>query len=156
MRLLKPVWKLSWPEKKLLIQSIYHLARARMMIKRLGFKKLCDRLGTGDVQGSSAETSGEAISIGIMIERVSPHLPWNCLCLTQAVAGYYMLQKRGLPGTVFIGVNKEEKEELLSHAWLKSGQKCLTGEKGHQEFKVITILGGEPDQASTPTASDNF
>ena len=142
MKLLKTVARLSWTEKKLLLESIYFLGRSRLLIKRLGFKKLCERLGSGETLQTTAPADAKSIVIGAMIERVSPHLPWNCLCLTQAIAGYYMLKRRGIHGQVYIGVNKEQdKEELFSHAWLKSGSSCVTGEKGHEQFKVITVLG---------------
>lgn len=112
------------------------------MIKTHDFKRLCQVLGTAPQNIAAEPTDPKAVTIGNLIERVSPHLPWNCQCLTMALAGYSMLKRRHLPATIFIGISKEtENPELFSHAWLKSGDCCLTGARGHEQFKVMLILG---------------
>ena len=60
--------------------------------------------------------------------------------MVQAIAGKLMLDRRGLGSTIFIGIKKNERKDLLSHAWLCSGTCFVTGWQGHDQFKVITAL----------------
>ena len=86
--------------------------------------------------------------VGDMIQTASYHLPWRCRCMAQAIAGKFMLARRGIRSTLFIGVKKNEaKDTLQSHAWLTSGDLYVTGEKGHERFRVITNFTEAPPPA---------
>jgi hypothetical protein len=58
---------------------------------------------------------------------VGRNLPWENTCLVQAMAGQWMLRRRGLPGKLYLGLARDlESGELLAHAWLRTGEKVLT------------------------------
>ncbi|MEO8336267.1 MAG: lasso peptide biosynthesis B2 protein [bacterium] len=44
--------------------------------------------------------------------------PWNRTCLRRASILYYMLRSTGRTVSLCIGVRRDEKGELLAHAWL--------------------------------------
>ena len=53
--------------------------------------------------------------------------PWpGARCLPQAIAGYCLLRRAGLTGTVTVGARKQE-EQLDAHAWLEYDGAIITG-----------------------------
>jgi hypothetical protein len=71
------------------------------------------------------------------VATASRHLPWNCTCLVQAMAGKAMLKRRGVPSTLYLGVAKDGETRLQAHAWLRCGARILTGWQEMERFKVI-------------------
>ena len=62
---------------------------------------------------------------------------FRAVCLPQAMAGRWMLQRRGYSSTLYLGVTRCPKEGLRAHAWLRCGDLILTGEEGREEFTVV-------------------
>lgn len=62
-------------------------------------------------------------------------VPW-AKCLPCALAASFMLARRGIPTTLFIGVFLED-NSLGSHAWLRSGLFFITGYKGSLNTETI-------------------
>ena len=57
-------------------------------------------------------------------------------CLVQATVAQYLLKKRGIATTLYLGVCKGEDGEMKAHAWLRYGQWLVTGagaRRGYQE-----------------------
>ena len=74
---------------------------------------------------------------------MSHHLPWECKCLVQAIAGKKMLQRRRIGSTLYLGVAKEGENALVAHAWLRSGSMILTGARGRDRFAVVSTFAEE-------------
>ena len=53
-----------------------------------------------------------------------------------------MLQRRGLPGTLYLGVERVHDGEkwLEANAWLRYGTDIITGERQHERFKVLAAF----------------
>lgn len=64
------------------------------------------------------------------------YLPWNAKCLVQSLAGKLLLKYFRLPGTIYLGVDKED-GKLKAHAWLKAGNQFVAGKEGHRKFTVV-------------------
>jgi hypothetical protein len=78
------------------------------------------------------------------VATASRQLPWDCSCLAQAVAAKAMLRWRGVPSTLYLGVAKDSHSSLKAHAWLRCGDRILTGWQGMGKFTVIaTFAEGE-------------
>ena len=58
----------------------------------------------------------------------------------QALAATQMLRRRGIAGTLTLGVMAfpDENERIKAHAWLQQGAVFLTGEEGHQCYTPIS------------------
>ena len=62
-------------------------------------------------------------------------------CLTQALAGQYLLGRSGVPSTVRIGVRRGGDAGFAAHAWLISeGAVLLGGVDDPQRFTPLTDL----------------
>jgi len=61
-----------------------------------------------------------------MLERVARHTWWRSMCLEQAVAGRWMLRRRGIPSTMYVGMAKRN-GNFIAHAWLVGEGRTVTG-----------------------------
>jgi thiazole synthase ThiGH ThiG subunit len=48
-----------------------------------------------------------------------------------------MLERRRIYSTLYLGTGKNEKGELIAHAWLRSGSEIVTGGEEMKEFTVV-------------------
>lgn len=70
--------------------------------------------------------------------------PWESKCMIQALAAKRILNSMGFPCTLYMGVkNSPETGEMLAHAWLRCGDKIVTGENGYLEYTVTGKFGDE-------------
>lgn len=79
----------------------------------------------------------KARRIATAINRVRRVVPWRCMCYEQAFMGKLMLNKRNIPTTIYFGVCKDQQDKMLAHAWLRCGDKIITGKKGMMRFTVV-------------------
>lgn len=75
-----------------------------------------------------AEQLRMARRIGRAIVRGEALLPFDVVCLPQALVGRRMLRNRGLPSVMFFGVEQgKPMSEVGTHAWLVAGEANVTG-----------------------------
>jgi len=132
-------------ERVMLMEAVVLLGLARLAVLLLPFRWLASTLGrpmkeSDEVMGSSALDS--ARMIGNAVRSAANNTPWESLCLAQAVTGQWMLKRRCIAGTLYLGVAKDEikPEKLGAHAWLRCGNIILTGREGHKKFTVVAVF----------------
>jgi hypothetical protein len=129
-----------------LVEAGFWLGIARLAILVLPFRWVAPRLGRH--MARSPEEAG-AVSAELLdriswaVATASCHLPWDCLCLAQAMAGKAMLKRRRVPSTLYLGLVKDNGAQLQAHAWLRCGERILTGQQGMTEFTVIATFAEE-------------
>ena len=136
-RRLHRLLRLSWAERLLLIEASFWLGLARLAILALPFRWIAPRLGRHVAGAAPAGAPGQADRlrrIAWAVTAASRHTPWKSACLAQAIAAKVMLRLRGLPSTLYLGVAKDGDGGLDAHAWLRSGDLILTGERGRERF----------------------
>lgn len=74
------------------------------------------------------------------IEAVRWATPWDSNCLARALTGKRMLRRRRVDCTIYLGVKKSDPRSLEAHAWLRCGEKIITGEPGHDQFIVVATF----------------
>ncbi|MGD8781902.1 MAG: lasso peptide biosynthesis B2 protein [Ignavibacteria bacterium] len=52
-----------------------------------------------------------------------------------------ILKKRNIPSTLYLGVKKDD-NKMEAHAWLRIGDKIITGKNVSEDFTVISYFGG--------------
>lgn len=55
--------------------------------------------------------------------------PWESKCLVQALTARKLLMRKKISCTLYLGVGKKD-EEMIAHAWLRSGPDYITGGDG--------------------------
>ncbi len=141
--------RLNWSQRLLLFEAAWHLAAALIAIRLLPFRWIAPSLGrSGEAMASSEprqinpEELQEAQQVGWAVTALARYFPWDAKCLAQAVAGKWMLQRRGLPSTLYLGVERvyDGEKWLEAHAWLRCGTDIITGESQHERFKVLAAF----------------
>lgn len=63
-------------------------------------------------------------------------------CLTEAMAGFLLLRRRGIPAELHLGVEKDgEKPGIRAHAWLESeGRVVVGGEDSPSRYRRLPSL----------------
>jgi hypothetical protein len=51
-----------------------------------------------------------------------------------------MLRRRGAASTLYLGLAKDRETQLQAHAWLRCGERILTGQRGMAGFTVISTF----------------
>ena len=69
-----------------------------------------------------------ARKVGWAIGRAESLLPFDVVCLPQALVGRRMLRNRGIPNVMYFGVEKGKPvSEVGTHAWVVAGPVNVTG-----------------------------
>ncbi len=68
-----------------------------------------------------------ARQIGWAIARAAAHVPFDAVCLPQAMAARVMLQRRGVASVLHLGAAKGRDKPLDAHAWLDAAGVEVTG-----------------------------
>jgi Transglutaminase-like superfamily len=80
--------------------------------------------------------------VACAVEMASRRTPGAKSCLTQALAARVLLDRRGYPTLLHIGVAKGEQGQFRAHAWLESEGKVVVGGSELDPFTPLTILMG--------------
>jgi hypothetical protein len=139
-RLIK-FWRLDPTQRLVLLEAAWTLAAVLVALRLLTFRRIAPRLGRLIDPASIKPLTGEQLQrarlIGWAVESLSHRLPWQVKCLAQAVSAKWMLQRRGLPSTLYLGVDHGQEKWLEAHAWLCCGAEIITGERQHERFRVM-------------------
>lgn len=132
-------------EQLLLLEAFALLGVARLLVLTIPFRWLAVSLGKhmreSAPQAKPADLQ-QARLIGQAIRSAANNSPWESVCLPQAVTGQWMLKRRYIVATLYLGVVKDDNkpEKLAAHAWLRCGDLILTGAAGHRQFTVVSTF----------------
>lgn len=129
MRLVRLFLALPLRTKARVIEACVAMGVARALVLTVPFRWIGHRLGEPGAPGVSSDEPEPlgALRVAHAIQIVHSHTPWNSNCLAQALAGRWMLKRRGFPSTIYFGIAKGPTGNLEAHAWLKGNRRILTG-----------------------------
>lgn len=131
-RINKFLFKLSIKEKLLFVEAFFLTGLMRAKILKVPFNKLKKELGTYNTESADDVVLDDyniAKIVRDVVVTISKFTPWESLCLVQAMTVQRMLKKRGISTTIYLGVNKENKN-MVAHAWIRCGKMFVTGGDG--------------------------
>ena len=136
-RLLKFL-RLSPPDRALLTEAVGRLCAATLLLRVLRFSRVAPRLGRHMAESPRAEdrvAAAGALRIRWAVETAARHLPWKPVCLPQAVAAQWMLRRRGIASTLYLGIDPASGYD--AHAWVRAGSIIVTGPRP-DHFAVVS------------------
>lgn len=71
------------------------------------------------------------------VKHCSKYIP-SATCLTQALATQTILRLRGQESSLRLGVDKDQTDKLIAHAWLEVDDKIIIG--GLTDIKRYSVL----------------
>lgn len=113
--------------KVLLLSGIYRICILTVPMKRL--KTFMGTLNEESDQEETAERYRQVAKISNAVMRVCGHTPWKSKCFVRALTAQYLLKKKRIPSTLYLGVGVDG-NDMKAHAWIRSGKCYLTGGSG--------------------------
>ncbi len=135
------LFQLSDGDRWLVLEAAFWLGIARLAILILPFRWIAPFLGkhmAESPQSMEPNFGDFAERASWAVQTAGRHLPWECKCLTQAIAGKGMFKLRRIPSTLYLGLGKDGGEKLKAHAWLRSGDVIITGGVGMNLFTIVS------------------
>lgn len=87
--------------------------------------------------GESMAESSHFVSADLLMRRIAlavawvcHRVPWQSMCMVQALTAKKMLNRRGYPCTLYMGVKRDANGKMIAHAWLRCGVFFITGGTG--------------------------
>lgn len=137
---MKKFFRLSRLEKWVLVEACLYLALSIVVIKLVPFRRISSYLGKHMAVSSEKMNQDEERIVNLIrlaILRVSTHLLWKSACLPLAMTAKFMLGRRGIETTLYMGVKMKESGKLSAHAWLRAGEFFVTGGSDKQYFTIV-------------------
>jgi hypothetical protein len=134
------LFKLSLKEVLLLFPALFYLIIAKLAIKLLPFNFLQKKFQSLTSQPIHNISNEDELQLkALSINRVAYALPFlGFSCLPKALAfKFWLKQYIGLK--VNFGVQKNENNQLIAHAWVSKGDKIILGEDPTIHYKSIWI-----------------
>ncbi|AGA92227.1 hypothetical protein Thimo_3571 [Thioflavicoccus mobilis 8321] len=132
----------SSAERLLLLEAAGWLALSRLALLILPFRRIAPHLGQHMTEGTgtgAAAVSGEVLQgVSWAVAAAARHLPFEAVCLPQAMAAKAMLRRRGIQGTLYLGVARDE--GMVAHAWLRVGDRVVTGAGDLKRYTVVSTF----------------
>lgn len=120
------------------------LAAARLGLRLIPLGTLIPRETTGMPMPPTPSTDyGKILRVRDGLARMTPRLPFQCSCLTQALAGQWMLRRRKVASVLHVGVAKPG-PEITAHAWLTAGDRVVCGGEESPSFTPIGRFPSPP------------
>jgi hypothetical protein len=132
----------------LFLVAFARLGSVRLALGRSSFRGMIRGLTVHPGQVASTPPGPadlrRAEAVGWAVRAASRYTPWSSTCLVQVLAAQRMLRERAIPGAFYIGAAPGEGGAgavgLEAHAWLKCGERFITGEAGHQRYTVVSTF----------------
>lgn len=144
----------------LFLEAALALAWAKAQIHLLPFRRLAPQLGRPqtetprEIPAADRET---AVDISWAVQTAARYIPLRLVCLPQAIAAQRLLLRRGIASTLYLGVatDPKKRDAITAHAWLRAGDKILTGEHEAATHRMLTSFANHGNLRPTtpPLAS---
>lgn len=150
--------RLPWKIKILLFISFFATGAARLLLVIIPFKRLVPLLGQASADSPyqlDQRTIRKAAIIGWSVETTSRFTPWESKCLVRAMVAQSLLRVLHIPGTLYLGVAKDQSTQLIAHAWVRSGPLYLTGAEEKDKFRQVAQFSIFQGQQETYDSSQS-
>ncbi|WP_021166562.1 hypothetical protein SOV_07580 [Sporomusa ovata DSM 2662] len=138
-RLILKYFRCSWTDKLLLLYIFILLAIVKVLLLLVPFRYITVWLGKYMKESPFIDENENTFinRVGWAIQIASRYTPWESKCLVQAITGKILLRHRRLHNTMYLGVAKDGGDQMIAHAWLRAGNKLVTGGRNSSMFTVV-------------------
>ncbi|HZY52534.1 MAG TPA: lasso peptide biosynthesis B2 protein [Reyranella sp.] len=125
-------------QRVLLLEAALFLGLARLALLALPFGRIAPWLQRSPDSG--AGDTATVLAVGQAVAIAARNVPWNAVCLPQAMAAKAMLARRGQGSALHLGAARAG-DGLTAHAWLVAGGEVVVGEAGIAEVAPLARFG---------------
>ncbi|NVO10093.1 MAG: lasso peptide biosynthesis B2 protein [Bacteroidales bacterium] len=106
----------------------------RIILKKIGI------LGVETALGITEENRIVVVKVAKSIRRTVKYSPWKISCFAKGITAKYLLKRKGINSTLYLGVAKDGLDKLTAHAWLRCGSIVVTGKEEMHRFIVVAFF----------------
>lgn len=136
------------PRRGLLLEAAALLAVSRLALIFIPFPWLARRMGDfvqpADARRRATLTDPHhaalAQEVSWAVTRAARHVPFEAVCLPQAMAARLMLSRRGVKSVMHFGAMLGREKPLDAHAWLDAAGVEVTGYPVAHDFTEIACF----------------
>ena len=125
-------------QRLLLLEAALFLGLARLALLALPFGRIAPWLQRSPDSGT--RDTATVLAVGQAVTIAARNVPWNAVCLPQAMAAKAMLARRGQGSALHLGAARAG-DGLTAHAWLVAGGEVVVGEAGIAEVAPLARFG---------------
>lgn len=133
--------ELDWEERRAAFEAAAALLSARILVALVPLRYWRNRcVPASTLTSGSALADRERKSVALVrrsIKRVMRNAPLDFICLPQALAARWMLERRGIASELRIGALHKASEIRNLHAWLHAGGDFVTGDCNLADYAVL-------------------
>lgn len=118
------IFELDLPEKIFLAHCILTLCAVRLALSMNSASLIAEKISRIEVAAEADPHTAKLVAWGI--GACAKFVP-GATCLTQALAGQYLMARREFSSIVRIGIERRNHKEIRAHAWLLSGGFVVLG-----------------------------
>lgn len=141
---LRRLLRLPWRQKRLLVEAVFALALARVVIHTLPYRRLTRMFRQPmrhlEIQGEARVYRIEEVRWAV--DAATRGLPWRMVCFPRALAAWWMLRRRGIATVIYCGAAITRELGLHTHVWLQDGAYGVVGAAEAQGFTLLTRYSG--------------
>lgn len=135
-------------ERLLFLEALAGLCWDRVRVRCVPFRRIAPGLGAPQRETPAAISPAQravAVDVSWAVQAAARHAPLRFVCLPQALTAQRMLRRRGIAATLYLGVSpdRENRDTLAAHAWLRAGDKIVTGESEAARHRPLAWFAGE-------------
>jgi Transglutaminase-like superfamily len=119
---------MSGADRWLVLEAIAMLGLARFAVMTVPFRFMTYWLSRTPEMGACDEIL--LLSVRKAVTTAARNVPWNAVCLPQAMAAKAMLARRGCGSSFHLGADFDAQGKLVGHAWLVAGSTVVVGATG--------------------------
>jgi hypothetical protein len=126
-------------DRLLVCEAILALTVARLIVMTAPFRVIERWLSRAPETGVCNEAL--LLSVRNAVTTAARNVPWNAVCMPQAMAAKAMLARRGCGSTFHLGADFDAQGKLIAHAWLESGGTIVVGGGGIASVTPLARFG---------------
>jgi hypothetical protein len=127
-RKLKTFLDMRGADRLLVCEAMLTLALARLIVLTLPFRFMTPWLSRAPETSSTDQALLSRVRRAVTV--AGRNVPWNAVCLPQAMAAKVMLARRGCGSSFHLGAHFDAQGKLIAHAWLVAGGTIVVGAAG--------------------------
>jgi hypothetical protein len=130
-----------------ILEAAFSLVIAQLLINCVPYRWWSRTLGPIGPAHDNSPLSAEDDAVQIVarvIDTAGRHLPWEIVCLPRAVVAKWMLARRNIASTMFLGIQRPVSDGAKGndlHAWLRVGDQTIMGGDVADQFTIIARYG---------------
>jgi len=136
---------LSGPDKVLVVEALFCLATARLLIVFLSFRHI-GRLASCIGRKSACRpgvSAGLVARLARFLPAIARRVPWRAKCYETGLAAHFMLRRRGIPSVLYYGAAQKTEGGLSAHVWVRAAGQDVVGCEIADRFAVLVTFPAE-------------